>query len=323
MNDHYNTYSVEDLIQDEEFLRWVLNPTEDTRQNWTKWIEQNPEHKAKVEEARSMLRSLSFKKVDTQGMSAKIWDQIQMDIQKEATPTRAKTRILPIITAISAAAAILLLLIVNYSGNQMTTIEAAAGLATIHQLPDQSEIRINDGSSISYDKNKFAVSRDIYLDGEAFFQVSKGSPFTVHTDLGTVQVLGTSFNIFNHSNHFDVICKTGKVKVVSGDKELILTPGEKAYLNEVQGLTKFQLDTVEIDWLNGTFKYENTRLAEVAAELERQYDIHITMPQEAKDLLYTGFFIDNDLDQALSSVFWPLKLKYEKKNNKINISRED
>lgn len=322
MNDQYDTYSVDELIGDERFIDWVLNPTGENDQFWQKWISKNPEHEAKVMEARSILKNMNFRKMDTQGMAPKIWDRISNDLQAEKPESGSGSKIIRLITRTAAAAAVLLLLIFNWGQPAMTNIEISPGMAHLHQLPDQSRIQINDGSSISYDGSRFEKMRDIYLQGEAFFEVTKGSPFTVHTDNGEVQVLGTSFNIFSHGKALDVICKTGKVQVTSDDDSVILLPGEKASLNSENQLIKTASE-MDISWLAGTYQYEDASLILVTNELERQFNLRVHLPESLSDLRYTGFFLDNDLEQALNSVFWPLKLKYEKEDNEIFVSREN
>ncbi|MCB0665819.1 MAG: FecR domain-containing protein [Saprospiraceae bacterium] len=322
MNDHYNTYSVDQLIGDEQFVDWVLNPTPEIEQRWQLWLNQHPENRQKVSEAKSILKNLTFKKMDTRGMAPRIWERIEHDLQPAEPASESRPKIFRWIALTAAAAAVLVLLILNWGNSELTSIEVSPGMANLYQLPDNSEIHINDGSKISYDPASFNEVRDIFLQGEAFFEVTKGSPFTVHTGNGDVQVLGTSFNIFSHGRDLEVICKTGKVQVTREASSVILTPGEKAMLNSENQLVKNNSEP-EIAWLTGTFKYEEATLSQVAAELQRQFGIQIHLPESAEAIRYTGFFLDNDLDQALNSVFWPLKLKYDRKDNEIFVSREN
>jgi ferric-dicitrate binding protein FerR (iron transport regulator) len=68
-------------------------------------------------------------------------------------------------------------------------------------LPDGSKVLLNSKSTITYNKNNWNTNRTLNLDGEAFFDVEKGSTFTVKTTHGHVKVLGTEFNV-NSSNDF-------------------------------------------------------------------------------------------------------------------------
>lgn len=321
MNDLYNKYSVEDLITDEHFIDWVLNPTKEKDVRWNEWMSKDPEFKSRVYEAKMTVQNLTFDKIDTKDIAPALWDRIQVDLTGNDSKKMARNKIVRWIGLAAAAAAVLLLLIIN-TGTSDITISINPGMANLHQLPDHSEVQINDGSSITYNQTDFTKRRDIFLEGEAFFEVTKGSPFTVYTGQGTVQVLGTSFNVFSHSNEFTVICKTGKVQVNTSTNSVILTPGEKATI-KAGNLVKSQLEEVAITWLQGTFKYEESKLSDVTEELQRQFGVKIHLPESAGEILYTGFFLDNDLDKAMSSVFWPLKLKFEKVGNDVYVSRED
>ena len=322
MNDRYSTYSIEDLISDEQFIDWVLHPSSDKDLVWEKWMQLHPEFKSKVEEAKSLVQNISFDKIETSGISDKLWQRIEDEIQPGSRQISI-ARVVRIISLTAAAAAVLALLVYSLAGGAEITIQAQAGLANVHQLPDQSTIQINDGSKITYNKNKFNESRNVFLTGEAFFQVTKGSQFIVQTNMGTVEVLGTSFNVFNHGHQFRVTCKTGKVKVAHGNNTLILTAGEEARLTDQDKLMKVIANDNNLSWLEGTFRYEATPLAEVIAELERQFNITIHISESLKQTLYTGFFLDQDLEQALSSVFWPLKMQYNQEENNVFVSREN
>ncbi|MGK0379758.1 MAG: ferric-dicitrate binding protein FerR (iron transport regulator), partial [Patiriisocius sp.] len=80
-------------------------------------------------------------------------------------------------------------------------------------LPDTSKVILNAASSISFDENSWDNSRELILDGEAYFKVAKGKIFKVTTSQGTVTVLGTQFIVKNRPDFFEVVCYEGAVKV--------------------------------------------------------------------------------------------------------------
>jgi Fe2+-dicitrate sensor, membrane component len=65
-------------------------------------------------------------------------------------------------------------------------------------------VNLNSSSQLSYSKNKWDSKREVTLNGEAFFKVSKGSTFDVITLNGKVSVLGTQFNVKQRENYFEV-----------------------------------------------------------------------------------------------------------------------
>jgi ferric-dicitrate binding protein FerR (iron transport regulator) len=130
-------------------------------------------------------------------------------------------------TVSSIAAAILILTglwqIILFSGT--TRISSERGSHVSYILSDGSEIRLNSDSKISFSNKKFVASRQLSLNGEAFFEVKKAGPFTVKSPNGTVTVLGTSFNVFSRDNEFKVACLTGEVRVTSLNQSVTIGPG--------------------------------------------------------------------------------------------------
>jgi len=322
MNKKYLNHSVEDLIADEAFIQWVINPKDPHKEKWNAWIIEHPQMQDKCKEARRFLEGLSFRKIDTSTSSQKIWSTLQEEIG--TNPSNAKTRIRQLIIKVAAAACISLVILSQFWNSSRITIGSDPGIVTTHELPDGSQTLINDASSITYDKSTFSEERKISLKGEAFFEVQKGERFVVTTPQGDVEVLGTSFNIFSHDDQFVVQCHTGSVRVSTESQEVVLSPGQIA---TKQNDGTLQMDQIskekDVDWRSGIYKYQNVSLKLVATELERQFGIDIRMKGKLEELKYTGFFEDDNLDKALSSVFWPLKLKYVKKQNHVQIQQEE
>ena len=212
-----------------------------------------------------------------------------------------------------AAGLALLVLALTFFGNR--TQEASASFAdnTTHTLPDQSTIVLNDGSSIRYQKGNWEGERVVQLTGEALFSVQKGSSFTVQTVNGTVEVLGTQFNVRAWGNKLHVECYEGKVQVTSHQQETILTPNES--VNVVKGtMQEKQLITHQQPlWSTGSSRFYEENINQVFAELERQYNIQVEVPM--MNGAFTGVFPHNDLESALKNICLPKQLKYEINEN--------
>ena len=184
-------------------------------------------------------------------------------------------------------------------------------------LPDNSEVILNSSSLLSYNKKEWDEKRDIVLDGEAFFKVSKGQKFTVHTDAGNVQVLGTQFNVKERSDYFEVQCYEGIVAVTYGNQKVVLTKG-KAFriINGIsQDITGFNAN--KPSWLNDESSFVQVPLSEVIEELERQYNIKIQSDNIDLTQLFTGTFTHKDKNIALQSVTIPLQLSYKIDKNTV------
>jgi len=193
-----------------------------------------------------------------------------------------------------------------------------------HKLPEGSMIELNASSSVSYNKKKWNEDRLIYLQGEAFFDVVKGSPFIVGTLNGQVEVLGTSFNVFNREEVFEVRCKTGRVRVISNWLDTVfLNPGEGVRYEDAGKIKKsYALETERMNqWLEGFFQYEDVALPQIFHEMERQFDIEIILSEktEIQNMRYTGSFRKGDLTKALKDVCWPMHLTFEIKGRQVRV----
>lgn len=321
MKQEYTTYSSEQLIEVDSFIQAYLQGDPHQRQNWQNWVDDNPECLSQVEEAQQMLQHLRITEYEIQpGQKEKIWKNISAQI--DARPV-ARRRIIPLKWYSVAAACFFilgtLLLWLQVSGQ--SRVSSLAGSHVTHVLPDESQIVLNAASQITYRKRQYQSKRNIQLDGEAFFEVKKGAPFTVETDLGSVKVWGTSFNVFARDSIFDVKCFTGKVEVDVPGKELVfLTPGQQyGYVfgrNTQTG--SFDPDREE-DWRSGLIKVNAQPLRNVFAELERQYDVNITFGEEAGAKRYTGFYQLKQLDSALYHICWPMQLEYQIDGKQITV----
>ncbi|MFT6334662.1 MAG: ferric-dicitrate binding protein FerR (iron transport regulator) [Halioglobus sp.] len=195
------------------------------------------------------------------------------------------------------------------------SIDSHQAIQLSHALPDGSQVILNSDSELEYDDN-FTQDRTLNLNGEAFFQVEKGKPFTVITNEGEVSVLGTSFNVLARNGVFVVSCKTGKVQVSSKNKSKIINPGERIRFNNGIANNVENIDPIKIDnWTSGESYFERALLQEVISSMSHKYDTEITLPQGYHDKLFTGSFIHSDIHKAMKMVLVPMGIKYDVGNN--------
>ena len=175
-------------------------------------------------------------------------------------------------------------------------------------LPDSSSVHLNAVSTVSFSKNNWKEERVVLLEGEAFFEVKRGSKFSVVTPKGTVSVLGTSFNVRLRNGELTVACKTGKVGVSKTESEemITITPGEMVVLSEDGTFSeKLEVNTKRVaSWINKEFDFESMSMKDVFKELERQYDIKIesNLDNTTLDDPMTGTIPTNNLDQAVQTL---------------------
>jgi len=210
----------------------------------------------------------------------------------------------------SAAAVLLIFFGLNFF--VFTNYEIQTNLAETKTiaLPDGSTVVLNAASSISYDKSDFKEKRTLKLKGEAFFKVAKGSKFSVETQNGTTSVLGTQFNIYDRENTFRVDCFEGKVKVDAQSASKIIIGGQGVKMKSNILLDVVPASADGPSWVNGKSSFNNVPLKQLIDELERQYEIKIIATNINKDRQYSGFFVHNNLKQALKTSFEPMNINF-------------
>ena len=188
-------------------------------------------------------------------------------------------------------------------------------------LPDGTRVNLNQSSTLRYPQKFTENERAVELEGEAFFQVEKGSRFEVETPLGKVEVLGTSFNVKARDGDLRVECHSGKVRVsdAQGQEMAILNPGD--FVNKAaKGAPEtgsFALE--QEDWRTGLVAFRNQPFPEVISSMERQLGIEVTYPDSLKSRRYNGSLKkDNpELTYEAISVLYGLEWKKEGDNQII------
>lgn len=146
-------------------------------------------------------------------------------------------------------------------------------------LPDQSTVWLNAGSSIRFDTAFTSGKREIWLEGEAYFDVAhlEGRPFEVHTGRITTRVLGTAFNIdaYDLFKDITVTVRRGKVSVSDSTKELGQLLPDQRIICRADG--SFQQDTIAagdyMAWSGGQLVFRDMQFREVAKRLERKFGV--------------------------------------------------
>lgn len=221
-----------------------------------------------------------------------------------------------------AAVVVLTLGIYYFFFPTQTSINTIAGTTEKIVLPDGSEAILNDVSSLEYKKRSWNKNRKVHLEGEAFFDVKNGKTFTVMTDMGTVTVLGTQFNVKNRPDYFEVTCYEGLVLVETSLEQLKLPAGESfRIIKDEIFKSKTEFDSPR--WIEEISTFHSVPFEMVIAEFERQYDVKIKVKKKYLDELYTGSFTHTDLDTALKSIALPFNLEASKTGETISLDARE
>jgi ferric-dicitrate binding protein FerR (iron transport regulator) len=249
-------------------------------------------------------------------LSVKSYDNFKADLKDKNTPV-IQLNTYKILFRIAGLFIIGASVYFLFFFNNLTTVQTLASQNITFELPDASSVILNADSKAKYSKKKWADKRQITLDGEAFFKVAKGSKFDVLTSSGVVSVLGTQFSVKNRGNYFEVKCFEGIVSVSSNGKLQQLTKG--AIYRILNGIiTLDSINTKQPQWIDNISSFKGVPLSEVLDEFERQYGIEIEIIKVNTERIFTGSFVNNNLEQALASITIPFNLTYKKDNsNKI------
>jgi len=239
---------------------------------------------------------------------------------RKKTQSKQKVRRLIPNWVTTVAASIALLVGVFYFVDNDTVYETSYGEQMAIVLPDGSEVQLNAKSKITFDQKDWEQgTRNLQLDGEAYFAVQKGSKFTVKTISGNVSVLGTQFNVKRVNTYFEVRCFEGKVSVVNATDSEILTPGE-GYRKIAKGAGENTLfEAIAPSWISGETSFNEIALSYVLEELERQYDVTIDTKKINVGQLFSGSFTNKNIKTALQTVCVPMGIGFEMKGKKTVI----
>ncbi len=184
-------------------------------------------------------------------------------------------------------------------------------------LPDASEVFLNAGSELSFSEKNWADNRNLDLNGEAYFKVAKGKKFTVSTDLGTVTVLGTQFNVESRKGFFEVTCYEGLVSVNYQGKVQKLPAGNSFVV--INGQIQRPSSVIETapSWTSNESTFKSIPLTFVLDEFERQFNIEVESENIDTEQLFTGTFNNTDINLALESISTPSQIRYKLGTDKV------
>lgn len=317
---NYHLFDVTDFVLDDAFMRWVYEPTAEDEAFWSNWLKQHPDKQLAVAEARQIVQSI---RMEPEKISNQMVTQEVEKLLDTIKGQRKKVYLMPFLRKGWYAAACLLILAgsligVYYAGNRNTPSRFSYKSVTASRhlveqvntsgkvmrivLPDSSIVTLSPKSRISYDDGfDSTATRDVYLFGEAFFEVTKDAlhPFRVFANEIITKVLGTSFKIssFDKEKDIEITVRTGRVSVYSqlttADKKtttankldgIIITPNQLLiYKKEQQKFEKELLEKPVIiapDMTPQNMIYEDAPLVKVLRDIRKAYGITLIYDAE-------------------------------------------
>jgi hypothetical protein len=198
-------------------------------------------------------------------------------------------------------------------------------------LADGTHIWLNSGSQLSYPSNFKTGSREVYLSGEALFDVkpNPNKPFYVITQDIKIKVLGTSFNVcsYKDDNTMQTVLLHGKIsagrnKLFSQTIDLI--PGERLTFEKTNKiLSKDKVDVrLYASWINGYLIFDNARITEIYKKLERFYNQRIIVDEGLDQISFSGKLdLNGQITDVLDNISLASSVKVFKNNGSYIIKK--
>ncbi len=236
---------------------------------------------------------------------------ISLFSEKQETKKKT-TRLIPIFRWTVRIAAAIIVAVSGYfmtidylynKGAQLQTITVPAGQRAQIILADGTRVWLNSKSTLTYASNFGRKDRNVNLDGEAYFEVTKNKniPFYVNTEMNKVRVVGTSFNVcaYNGSKEFETTLVEGIVDIYPSCNDQAITRLQKNefFANYDGHLKKTVLPSYEyLRWKEGLYCFDDVPFSGILDKLEKYYNVKITVtsPKLLNHEGLTGKFREQD-----------------------------
>lgn len=165
------------------------------------------------------------------------------------------------------------------------------------ELSDGTKVWLNAASELKYPVQFSGRKREVYLEGEGYFQVSTDTArqFIVHLKNASVAVLGTKFNINAYTDEQNIYTTLAEGSVAFYSelrhRQIILSPGMQSVMDVKTGVTSVEeVDpSVYTSWVDGSFVFHSLRLEMIMRQLQRWYDFEIFYQNpEVKEYTFRG-----------------------------------
>ncbi len=225
----------------------------------------------------------------------------------------------------------------NVKKVQMNEVIVPYGKKSELLLADGTKVWLNAGSKLAFPSRFTQNKREVFLEGEACFQVAKNEqqPFIVNTENIRVKVLGTCFNVSAYTSDATVetVLIEGSVAVEKsgtlgfGKKEVVLEPNQKASFKkgESEIAVSFEKDTdLYIAWTYGWLKYDRENLLSVLQKVERYFNVEIQLPQDypADDKITGKLDLKDSLEDVMFALAHAAEFEFRITGNKILIDKK-
>ncbi len=313
------------------------------------WLEQSDENLEELEQHRKMLDTInacykaeSFNSVDAWKKVKAKMNEPKMNViqhkkfRKEAISRFYKYAAIAVIAVLLGSAGFYIGFRNKVTEIYTEIISTPEQVINEYTLPDGSVVALNSNSKLIFPKQFKEETREVTIEGEAFFDVkpNPGKPFIINAGNAQVKVVGTSFNVsaYPETEKVEVVVKTGKVQIISKGSdeisvknEIYLIPGEKGTLFSNSRFPEKSInpDPNYLAWKTHDFVFEEVPLNEVFKCLEKTYHVKINVLEpELSDLKLNAQFDKKPIDFILNVVSLTFNLNLSVDNEQYTFSNQ-
>jgi ferric-dicitrate binding protein FerR (iron transport regulator) len=362
---NFQDFQLIDFLVDESFNRWARQASPPEEQTfWQHWLLQYPDKQDLADQASQLITGLRvkpYREIKEQALQ----QQVQHIRQHTHQHSPRGTQLVNSLGWWIRAAAVLLLVVgigwsvavfrrlsqqtsytqlIEESPVRLVEKINSTNAPLVVRLPDSSRATLKPGSHISFGERFSGAKREVYLTGEAFFDVRKNpkKPFYVHANEVVTKVLGTSFTVMAYENqaNVQVAVRTGRVSVYArsdwerAEKEVnndvpgvVLTPNQKVVFNRRKSdfHRTIMPDAIIINqrFASGDFLYDETPVTKIFTELEEAYGVDIVFDEQVlRPCTLTAKFTNEPLLEKLNLICQTINASYQIVDAQIIISAQ-
>lgn len=357
----FDDCKVIDFILNDSFVQWASGVSMSDDGYWSQYALLNPQKAEVFYQAKAIVNHLKINPVRDLS-TEEVNRLVEQVLQKSDLPTNMPATIIrhdfkwyssPSLFKIAAAtlvgisllaAALLTLKPQLFKTNQWPTTQETAFAQTTNEtsapiwvrLPDKTSVILKPGSQLRFPKQFSKTKREVYLTGEAFFEVTKNphQPFFVYANEMTTRVLGTSFTVkaFKGDKDFKVIVNTGKVAVFAAlhnadqhqkNQSVLVIPNQQAtFHRKEETLIKNDLEKPLMlsEKVSKTlFNFNETPFSKVVDVIKKAYGVNISYNEKLANCPLTASLTDQPLYTKLDLICSAVEAHYDVADGEIVI----
>lgn len=346
---NYRDFELEDFLADEYFVSWVKKPDAESSYFWQHWLEQNPHKEKVIDQAKKIILAIDLEETSaTDQETSEVLEGILREIDQH-NATALNLRVIRNYL-IKVAAAILIVVAAYFSINEITrnqqqpkNVERASEIVKTTTkgqklnltLPDGSSIKLNADSRLVIDSTFGRINRLVYLQGEAYFQVTKDSlsPFIIRTQNLETKVLGTAFNIkaYDDQSAIEVAVESGKVNISSqydNQSEDLVANQMITYNRQDQIMQLKAVNRMEVfGWKDNILYFKNASFNAIKNKCERWFAVDFEtedgLRSESIEENFTGTFKNESLEEIITALAYTSKYEYQLQGDKVIVKKKN